>query len=314
MVTKMPIDSTPKSSILIVGGTGHVGASLTLHLADQGHQVTASAREPSPGLGNPKISEIPLDLRRPSEGLPAVPFETAVICPWVLDDQASSNWLDLLIADLVTRGLRSVLYFSSIWVYGEPLVGKIDEQTTPTPTNAYGKKHLDNEVLLAQAAVEHELDVKVLRMSNLIGANPLHGHREKVSFSHEMATMALHDRRIVLRSPATTRRDLVARARLHHQIDALLKQTYKPGNVETFNLGGGQTTTVGDFARSIAAAATRYHGDAVDIEHPDSPEDPLNFHLDSSKIEAIAGLWHNDLNHEVSQIIEDVLARGERQR
>ena len=296
--------------ILVVGGSGHVGAALTLHLAGQGHQVTATSRRETIPFDDLQIRTAGLDLARPGSDGRIGPQDTVVLCPWVVDGEAPADWVTDLTGTLVGLGVRSMIYFSSMWVYGGPLTGTLTEETIPDPTDAYGSAHLANEQALAEVGRRRGLDVSVLRMSNLIGADPLHRHRTKVSFTHEMAAMALHDPRIVLRSPPSTPRDLLARGRLHHDIDALIGRPHVPGRVETLNAGGGQTTTVGAFARRIAEAADGYHGRTVPIEHPEDPSDQPTFTLDSTKLRSIGGPHPNDLDREISMVFEDVLSVG----
>jgi len=314
-----PTDAGEAPSIVVVGGTGHVGAPLCLHLADRGHRVVATSRTASPGFGHPAVAEVRLDLRHPTEGLAALRSGaapgTAVVCPWVLDGEADPEWLEGLLDHLAGGGLRTVVSFSTVWVYGGPPSGLLTEGVEPRPTSAYGEAHLANERTLERAAARHGLDVAVLRMSNLVGADPFHSHRAhdagaKVSFTHDLATMALLDDRIVLRSPPSTPRDLLARARLHHRLDALLQRPTVAGRFEAFNVGGGRTTTMGAFARTVADAAAGYHGRPVAIEHPVDPGSVPAFDLDSSRIEALAGPHPNDLDREVSLVIDDVLAAG----
>lgn len=315
MVLDPPTGVGAPPPTLVVGGTGHVGAALCLHLADRGRQVVATARRPSPGFGHPRIGEVRLDLQQPTGSLPDPGPDTAVVAPWVLDGEASPDWLDRLLENLTGTGLQTVVSFSTVWVYGESLVGTVDEATEPVPSNAYGAAHLANERTLERAAERLGLDVAVLRMTNLVGADPFHAPRSrragaKVSFTHDLATMALHDDRIVLRSPPSTGRDLLARGLLHHRLDGLLARPTVPGRYEAFNVGGGRTTTMGEFARTVADAASRYHGRPVAIEHPDDQAGLPAFDLDSSRIEEVAGPHPNDLAHEVSLVIDDVLAAG----
>ena len=110
----------------------------------------------------------------------------------------------------------------------------------------------------------------------------------------------------MLRSSPSTPRDLLARSRLHHDIDALVERSPNPGRVEILNAGGDQTTTVGAFARRIAKVATEYHGQIVSIEHPEDPSDQMTFVLDSQKLRSIAGPCLNDLDREISMVFNDL--------
>ncbi len=247
-----------------------------------------------------------LDLTQPDLDDGVGSFDTAILCPWVLKGEASSDWVTAITARLQQLGVGSVFYFSSMWVYGEPLTGTLTEHSTPRPTNFYGAAHLANELALTDSGPRLGLDVCILRMSNLIGSDPLHHYRSKISFAHEMTEMAINDQRIVLRSSPSTPRDLLARGRLHHDIDALMERPSNPGRVEILNAGGGRTTTVGAFAHQIAQVATGYHGRTVSIEHPEDPSDQMTFVLDSQKLRSIAGPCLNDLDREISMVFNDV--------
>ena len=308
-MTDAPSATAPRGNrhrILLVGGTGHVGAALAVHLSGRGHHVVVTSRRLPPPLGDPRIQTVTLDLARQDLDDQVGPCDTAILCPWVLEGEASSDWVAAMASRLKQLGVGSVLYFSSMWVYGEPLTGTLTERNTPQPTNFYGASHLANELALTASGPTLDLDVCILRMSNLIGSDPLHRHRSKISFAHEMAAMAINDQRIMLRSSPSTPRDLLARSRLHHDIDALVERSPNPGRVEILNAGGDQTTTVGAFARRIAKVATEYHGQIVSIEHPEDPSDQMTFVLDSQKLRAIAGPCPNDLDREISMVFNDV--------
>ncbi len=308
-MTDVPSIMAPRGSqhrILVVGGTGHVGAALAVHLSGRGHHVVATGRRLPPSLGDPRIQTLALDLARPDLDDQVGPCDTAIFCPWVLEGEAPSDWVTAMTTRLQQLGVRSVLYFSSMWVYGDPLERTLTERNTPRPTNFYGAAHLANELALTDSGARLDLDICILRMSNLIGSDPLYRHRSKVSFAHEMAAMALREQRIVLRSSPSTPRDLLARSRLHHDVDALIDRSWNPGRVEILNAGGDRTTTVGAFAHRIAEVATEYHGLPVSIEHPEDPSDQMTFVLDSQKLRSIAGPCLNDLDREISMVFDDV--------
>lgn len=301
------VDPQDRQRILIIGGTGHVGAALSLHLAERGHQVTVTGRRPVL-LSDPRIRTVLLDLAQPDLDKGIGPQDTVILSPWVATGATSSNWVTELINHMADLRMRSVIYFSSMWVYGKPLRGNISELMEARPADAYGIGHRANEQVLAAEGSRLGLDITLLRMSNLVGADPLYSERLKVSFTHEMAAMAIQDCRIVLRSAPSTPRNLLARSRLHHDIDAILQRVESPGRIEILNAGGDQTTTVGAFARRIANAATEYHGHAIPIEHPEDQEDKVDFVLESEKVRSLAGPYPNDLDREISMVFDDVLS------
>ena len=88
--------------ILVIGGTGHVGAALCNFLLDRGHPVTAATRSDHPVFLSPAIGRIRLDVTDLTDTAPLPPSATAVICPWVDGSGgAGSHWIGHLLKRLV---------------------------------------------------------------------------------------------------------------------------------------------------------------------------------------------------------------------
>jgi len=268
--------------------------------------VVTTGRRSSPGFAHHRVRETAYDLRRPADLAGVDRVEAAIICPWVSPGEAEPTWLADLTNRLAQLGTEKILYFSTIWVYGEQPVGMLNEDSPTNPSNDYAIGHLANERTLAGLCQSAGLDVTVLRMSNLVGSDPFHRHRARPSFAHDMMAMALHDQRILLRSAPSTPRNFLARARLHHDIDAIAARPFQPARFELFNMTGDKMATVGQFAHQIAAAATGYHGHPVPIEHPEDPMVECTFRFDSQRIRRVAGPCPNDVDGEIPAILADV--------
>ena len=87
-----------QSSVLVVGGTGHVGASLCQFLSDSGHPVTAASRSQRLIFDDSKIAHLRMDVLAPTEVGQLSAFPIAIICPWVdqSDDENNNYQLSLL--------------------------------------------------------------------------------------------------------------------------------------------------------------------------------------------------------------------------
>ena len=191
-----PADSgtDPRQPVLVIGGTGHVGAALCCFLLRRGHQVTAASRTDQPVFESPAINRIRLDVTDTADNGPLPPLTTAVICPWVeKSPKIDSHWMEHLLQRIATAGYRSVIYFSTMWVYGARPQGLLTESTPVSPASPYGISHLQNETLLRECAEDFDLDVAILRVANLVGADPFFRFRSKVAFAHELVTMAIED-------------------------------------------------------------------------------------------------------------------------
>ena len=321
LVTSMPMtgadhslgqqtDTGDEPGVLVVGGTGHVGAALCRFLSSHGYLVTATSRSEEPTFGDPRIQHLQLDVLS-GQGVEHLPTSlTAVICPWVeqASDAASPPWVGPLVRSFVDLGVRSLIYISSVWVYGGDPEGLLDESTPLAPTSGYGLAHARNETALAESADEHGVGVSILRMANLVGSDPFFRFRTKVSFVHELMEMALYEQLIVLKSQPSTPRNLLPRALFHHHMKALLKRQVVEPRVDVFNIGGGSTSTIGGLARTVGATAESYHGTKVVIEHPEDSNPKPQFFLDTNRIQSLSGPGIEDLDYELSMILEDLVA------
>ena len=302
-------DETDKlPPILVVGGTGHVGASLCNFLLERGHSVTAANRSTRPVCRSPAIRRTQLDVTDQADTSSLVQSETAVICPWVVDSyEAEPPWIGNLVERLADAGTNSVVYFSTMWVYGASAEGLLTESTPTAPDSPYPTAHLRNESVLADCAQDLELDVSILRMANLVGPDPFYRSRSKISFAHELVEMAVRDKVILLRSPPSTPRNILTRTLLHHDLAVLLDRTAVEGRVEIFNMGGGTTTTMAGLARQVAEMVERYDGVPVRVEHPNEMIAQPTFHLDTTRIRTLAGTGIDSLAAEMELVMADIV-------
>ena len=297
-----------RPSILVIGGTGHVGAPLCNFLLERGHHVTAASRSDRLVFESPAINRIQFDVTNLNDPAPLPRSTTAIICPWVDDpNETASPWIGHLLKRLTEVGLDSMIYFSTMWVYGTQLTGLLTESTTASPTSSYGAAHLKNEDLLAEYGTQMGLDISVLRMANLIGPDPFYRFRKNISFAHELVEMATRDKAIVLKSPPSTPRNLLTRTLLHHDLEPLLDREVVEGRFEIFNFGSGATSTMAKLAQEIAQLVQHYYGKPIRVEHPpESTSAPL-FHLDTTKIRSLAGPGVDDLVDELELVLDEVV-------
>ena len=307
-VTDHSSGSTDRHDVIVIGGTGHVGAALCNNLADLGLRVIATSRTGGPRFDRPGIEQAQLEVLDLQSSPMHLAGRLAILCPWVplVGSTPPTDWVTPLLGRLADAGTTVVVYFSTMWVYGVQPVGRLTEESPTGSTNPYASAHLDNESTLTQLADRHGLDISILRMSNLIGGDPFFRRRSKIAFAHELTAMAVHDHRIVLRSPPDTARNLLPRALLHHDLTAVLDRPVEAGRISTFNVGGPVTTTMGDFANLIAAVVEQRNGHPVRVEHPPASGDQRTFDLDTDRIRSLAGVGPDDLTTELSMILTDV--------
>ena len=174
-----------RPSILLVGATGRVGRLLCHHWPANPHtpQLLPVRRRAEAGAGDGLVWS-PLDgpqalLRNPTHPPPVALVMMAGVTPGpAVDDAALSLNRTLAEACLDAArqaGIGRVLLASSAAVYGLDSNGLALDETAPTaPISAYGRAKLDMEAAAAPAR-DAGLNVSVLRIGNVAGADALLG-------------------------------------------------------------------------------------------------------------------------------------------
>ena len=286
-----------------------MGGGLCHFLSGRDSKVTATGRSDHFIFGSSEVDFLRLDVCNPVTTGPLPTSDIAFVCPWVndVDEARSPSWIEQLLRRLVDADVRSVIYLSTVWVYGAKPEGLLTESTVVGPTNSYGAAHLRNESALSDLAGDLGLDVSILRMANLVGPDPFFRFRKKIAFAHELMAMALDDQSVVLRSPPSTPRNFLTRSLFHHYLGPLIDRGASEGRVEVFNLGSGSTGTVLEFAQRIATLVEQHRGGPVRVEYPTESTSQVPFHLDTTRIRSLAGPGIDDLDLELSLVLDDVV-------
>jgi UDP-glucose 4-epimerase len=168
-------------TVLITGAAGYIGSRLVKDLMAQGFLVKATARTVDPrteqelGTVLHQLDVLKTPTTPPSDlsadflihcatandivsRTPAAGFQLSIEGTW--------NILALARALAIPR----IIYFSTFQVYGTELTGIINESTPVRCQNAYGLNHWFGEEVCRMHASEFELNIAVVRPSNVYGA------------------------------------------------------------------------------------------------------------------------------------------------
>ncbi len=144
--------------VAITGAGGFVGGFAARWLAAQGFQITALSRQLQADLPRPGLAWRYADLRQPS----ALPTECDAIIhcaaelPSRTSDPAALYDLNRRMADAVfdhaaRQGVGTVVFISSMSVYGAIDVAEVNESLAPRDPDPYGRAKRDGEDALAAA-------------------------------------------------------------------------------------------------------------------------------------------------------------------
>jgi nucleoside-diphosphate-sugar epimerase len=167
------------SRIILLGATGFIGSNLLNELKKQNFQVKAMTHKKSLKISSPNFSG---NIMIPKKLDLILKKDDIVIN---LIGQISKNQKKFIQTNILgsinllescyKKKVKKVIFLSSINVYGENLKSPSLETDTLKPITLYGQIKLLTEEIYKSYADLYEIDVTVLRLSNIYGPNKKSG-------------------------------------------------------------------------------------------------------------------------------------------
>jgi len=303
--------------ILVTGGAGYIGGTVTQLLLDRGHSVVVYDN-----LCHGKRSMVPADATfvegdvadsKRLEGIFAGDSFAGVMHFAALIEAGESMHkpelyfrnntaatLGLLEA-MVKKKLTRLVFSSTAAVYGEPISTPIAEDAALAPTNAYGESKLLVEQMLSWIHRIHGLRYASLRYFNVAGAIPGRGeaHEPESHLIPLILDVALGRRKSIKifgqdypTIDGTCIRDYI---HVHDLAEAhlLAFAALDVRDRMIYNLGNGHGFTV----REVVESVRRVTGHPIPVEEmPRRPGDPATLIASSARIESDLG-WKPKYTH-----------------
>jgi UDP-glucose 4-epimerase len=307
---------------LVTGGFGYAGSWISEHLASQGHQVFVLSRHAGASGAAWPCTPINADVASLS------PEALASLLPESLDGLVHAASLNeeflpdyprqaLLVNGLGTRNLIAALllkqeqpgqslplliYCSTIHVYGT-ISGEISEATPPQPRNDYALTHYLAEEYCRLFMRTRNIPCIIARLSNGYGAPKLPGSDKWYLLLNDLCKTAVHDRQIVLRSHPDTPRDFIWLGDTAGSIHALLERPDLAGSL--FNISSGQSTSIGEVARRVAAVVEKRLGRSVPLRFENaSAAPPADLRISNAAFTAATGRKFEDhMEKEIANLL-----------
>ncbi len=243
--------SRQRPTVLVTGATGFVGAHLVKDARAEGLPTVALTRRYTPGAGEQRVvtSWSVAALSKALENVDVVIHGAAVVPRSGEDDHAATRFnieeTRNLIEACKARGVRRIVYLSTVKVYGESSFVPMDEQTRVAPRGVYASTKLAAERLLAQAERDGGPELVILRLCPVFGVGDKGSVRTMIR--------AIAQRRFAVPGDGATRKSLVHVSVVAAAAIAAVESTQKG----VFVIADPVVPTVGQLSKMIARALGR---------------------------------------------------------
>jgi UDP-glucose 4-epimerase len=296
--------------ILITGGAGYIGGTVTQLLLDRGHTVVVydnlcHAQRSMVPAGATFVEGDVADGKRLDDLFRDGSFAGVMHFAALIEAGESMRHPELyfrnntaatlgLLEAMVRNKLPKFVFSSTAAVYGEPVKTPIAEDAALAPTNAYGESKLLVEQMLSWIHRIHGLRYASLRYFNVAGAIPGRGeaHEPESHLIPLILDVALGRRPSIkiFGQDYPTHDGTAVRDYIHVQDLAeahlLAFNALEERDRMIYNLGNGHGFTV----REVVESARRVTGHAIPTEElPRRPGDPAVLIASSARIESELG-------------------------
>ena len=296
--------------ILVTGGAGYIGGTVTKLLLERGHSVVVydnlcHARRSMVPAGATFIEGDVADSKRLEEIFSSDTFAGVMHFAALIEAGDSMRKPETyfrnntaatlgLLEAMLNKNLKKLVFSSTAAVYGEPVSTPILEDAALVPTNPYGESKLLVEQMLSWIHRVHGLRYASLRYFNVAGAIPGRGeaHEPESHLIPLILDVALGRRESIkiFGQDYPTPDGTCVRDYIHVQDLAeahlLAFEGLDVRDRMIYNLGNG----VGFSVREVVESARRVTGHPIPVEEmPRRPGDPAVLIAGSAKIETDLG-------------------------
>jgi UDP-glucose 4-epimerase len=250
-------------NILIIGGLGYLGGRMAKYFSDNGYRVLITTRR----LDKDFPKNIPVNTsvvqvnykadEQLNEAMKGIDTLIHLAGP---DAHTNFEDLDILIKRHVglTRRLfqsaqrnnvKHFIYFSTIHVYGNNLVGTVTEKTKTLPIYPFAKAHLEAEKIVDSP--QKEIVTTIIRCSNTFGAPYFENEKCWKLVVNDLCRSAFQNGKLIINSSGLDYRDFIAIEDVVRAIHHLLELNNDKEIDDIYNLGSSKTTRIIDIAKKI---------------------------------------------------------------
>jgi UDP-glucose 4-epimerase len=302
--------------VLISGGLGYLGGRIAKYLLDSGFQVRIGSSRSHPDVPSDLLScEIVIcDLSDKRSLENACKNVSSIIHLASLNAQECDHDPEaaLLINGLGTlnllnaakkMGVTKFVYFSTAHVYGSPLQGIIDENSTPRPIHDYAITHRLAEDYVLQANSNKDITGSILRLTNSVGS-PLNSKANCwMLVVNDLCKQTVLNQSMELHSDELVQRDFIPISTVCSTVVDVLTSDVLDGEIA--NISSSVVLTLRELTNLIADRSEVVLGFRPNINFKRLPKGkPLELlFILNSKLKSSGCIIDTDLSYEIDQLL-----------
>jgi UDP-glucose 4-epimerase len=250
-------------NILITGGLGYLGGRMAKYFSDNGYSVRITTRKPENNY--PKnipinSSVIQVDYKSVEQLNEAMKGIDTLIHLAGPDAHTNFENPDILIkrhVDLTRRLFQSAqrnnvkhfIYFSTIHLYGNNLVGTVTEKSKTLPIYPFAIAHLEAENIVISP--QKEIVTTIFRLSNTFGAPYFENEKCWKLVVNDLCRSAFQNGKLIINSSGQDYRDFIALENVVRAIHHFLELNNERVAHNIYNLCSSHIVRIIDIAKII---------------------------------------------------------------
>jgi UDP-glucose 4-epimerase len=250
-------------NILITGGLGYLGGRMAKYFSNNGYSVLITTRrlEKNSSKNIPINTQvIQMDYKSDEQLNEAMKGIDTLIHLAGPDAHTNFEYPDILIkkhVDLTRRLFQSAqrnkvkhfIYFSTIHVYGNNLVGTVTEKSKTLPIYPFAIAHLEAEEIMNNP--QKKIVTTIFRCSNTFGAPYYENKKCWKLVVNDLCKSAFQNGRLIINSSGQGYRNFIAVEDVVRALNHLMKLNNKKEIHNIYNLGSSHTVRIIDIAKKI---------------------------------------------------------------
>ena len=306
-------------NILITGGLGYLGGRIADSLKKNFPEttITLGTRRKTRDIPNwaESFKIIHFDICDSTSIEKAVIGSDIVIHLAALNEYESINDIEAawktnalgtqaLLSSADRKGVQRFVYFSTFHVYGD-CRGTITENSPAQPHHPYAATHRAAEDMVRFYQYYKNMDTLIFRLSNGFGYPMDTGIDRWALVFNDLCRQTVTSGKMVLKSSGKQHRDFISLHNVSAAVEHFLFKIQGQWKDGLYNLGGDESLSIAEAAKTIARVYKKKHNKTIPIEINDKKEngpcDPVCFNID--KLKATGFQLTGDKEMEIEQTL-----------